>query len=417
MSYSPVRAVSVFLWGRRVGVIAAMQGDKCIFEYDAAFRRTGLEISPIAMPLSKSVYSSDEFDVPRRSLHGLPGVFADSLPDSFGNRLVRKWMESRGIDAGTVTPLDRLSYVGARGMGALTYEPQARPDKAEPSVLDMRRLVEESHLALNARIEGLSADESLREIIRVGSSAGGAQAKAVVGWNRSSDSFLAGDTDLPDGFEHWILKFSPRGDPDAGEREFAVYKMALEAGITMNESRLLELDGRRHFMTKRFDREGNRRLHVQTLCALQHLPVGSPRELCTYDALFDTAEAIGLKYEEREELFRRMAFNVYNREMDDHTKNFSFLMTEDGTWHLAPAYDLTGCHFSAADAQFDDWQNQHALSVNGKFSGIGDDDLLAVAEKYAIGTAPNVLSRIRDVLKVMDILRKHGFWRIYLFTM
>ena len=237
MSYFPVKAVSVFLWGRRVGVIAGMQDGKCAFEYDPAFRRSGLEISPIAMPLSKALYSSDEFEVPRRSLHGLPGVFADSLPDSFGNRLVRKWMESRGIEAGAITPLDRLSYVGTRGMGALTYEPQIRPDTAEPTVLDMRRLVDESHLALNARLDGLSADESLREIIRVGTSAGGAQAKAVVGWSRETDSFLAGDTDLPDGFEHWILKFSPRMDPDAGEREFSVYTAAKAAGMSMSPFR------------------------------------------------------------------------------------------------------------------------------------------------------------------------------------
>jgi len=397
MIYFPVKAVSVFLWGRRVGVIAGMQDGRYAFEYDPDFRRSGPEISPIAMPLSRAVYTSDEFEIPRHSLHGLPGVFADSLPDSFGNRLVRKWMESRGIDVGAVTPLDRLSYVGARGMGALVYEPQARPDKAEPSVLDMRRLVEESHLALNSRLDGLSADESLREIIRVGTSAGGAQAKAVVGWNRKSGAFLAGDANIPDGFEHWILKFSPRGDPDAGGREFSAYEKALECGVSMSESRLVELDGRMHFMTKRFDRDGNRRLHLQTLCALQHLPPGSPRELCSYDVLFDTADALGLGYEDREEIFRRMAFNVYNREMDDHSKNFSFLMTEDGKWHLAPAYDVTGCHFSAADARFDDWQNQHALSVNGKFSRIGDDDLLAVGEKYAVGTAPKVLSRIRDV--------------------
>lgn len=399
MNYFPVKAVSVFLWGRRVGVIAGMPDGRCAFEYDPDFRRAGPEISPIAMPLSKAVYSADEFEVPRRSLHGLPGVFADSLPDSFGNRLVRKWMESRGINVETVSPLDRLSYVGVRGMGALTYEPQARPDKAEPTVLDMRRLAQESHLALNARIDGLSADESLREIIRVGTSAGGAQAKAIVGWNSESDSFLAGDADLPEGFGHWILKFAPRGDPDSGEREFAVYKTALAAGIEMCESRLVDLEGRRHFMTKRFDRDGNRRLHVQTLCALQHLPPGSPRELCSYDVLFDTAEALGLRYEEKEELFRRMAFNVYNREMDDHTKNFSFLMMEDGRWRLAPAYDLTGCHFSAVDSQSDDWQNQHALSVNGKFSRINDDDILAVGEKYAIGTAPKILSVVRDVFR------------------
>ena len=354
MKYVPVQAVSVFLWGRRVGVLAHAYDAYSQFEYDPDFRRTGFEIAPLAMPLSRALYVADEFELPRRAQFGLPGVFADSLPDSFGQRLIGKWMESHGVDLRDITPLDRLSYVGARGIGALTYEPEVRADRLPVSALNMRRLVEEARLALNADLSKMDADDALREIIRVGTSAGGAQAKAVVGWNRETDSFLAGDTDLPDGFEHWILKFSPRMDPDAGEREFSVYTAAKAAGMSMSESRLVELDGRRHFMTKRFDREGNRRLHVQTLCALQHLPPGSPRELCSYDVLFDTAEALGLDYAEREELFRRMVFNVYNREMDDHTKNFSFLMTEDGKWHLAPAYDLTGCHFSAGDPGLDD---------------------------------------------------------------
>jgi serine/threonine-protein kinase HipA len=396
MRYSHVQAISVFIWGRRVGVLAAPDGKNCVFEYDPEFRKSGLEIAPIAMPLSKAVYYADEFELPRRSLSGLPGVFADSLPDSFGNRLVRKWMESQGIDVTSISPLDRLAYVGSRGIGALTYEPQARSDNLAPTALDMRRLVEEAHLALNARLEGLSATDALGEIIRLGSSAGGAQAKAVVGWNRETGGFLAGDANLPEGFQHWILKFAPHDDPGAGEREFAIYTKALRAGITMSESRLLELDGSRHFMTRRFDREGSRRFHVQTLCALQHLPPGGPRQLCSYDLLYDTAETLGLAYEDKEELFRRMAFNVYNKEMDDHTKNFSFMMMEDGSWHLAPAYDLTGCHFSAEDSQWNDWQNQHALSVNGKFSSISDEDMLMVAERYAIGTASTLLAQVRD---------------------
>ena len=341
MKYVPVQAVSVFLWGRRVGVLAHAYDAYSQFEYDPDFLRTGLEIAPLAMPLSRSLYVADEFELPRRAQFGLPGVFADSLPDSFGQRLIGKWMESHGVDLRDITPLDRLSYVGARGIGALTYEPEVRADRLPVSALNMRRLVEEARLALNADLSKMDADDALREIIRVGTSA---------------------------------------------------------AGVEMSECRLLELDGAKHFMTRRFDRDGDRRFHVQSLAALQHLPPGGPRQLYSYDILFDTADALGLGYEEREQLFRRMAFNVCINEIDDHTKNFSFMMKEDGVWHLAPAYDLTGVHFSDGDAAAGRWQNQHALSVNGKFSGITDDDLLAVADKYAIGTAPRVLAAVHHVL-------------------
>ena len=398
MKYVPVQAVSVFLWGRRVGVLAHAYDAYSQFEYDPDFRRTGLEIAPLAMPLSRSLYVADEFELPRRAQFGLPGVFADSLPDSFGQRLIGKWMESHGVDLRDITPLDRLSYVGARGIGALTYEPEVRADRLPVSALDMRRLVEEARLVLNADLSKMDADDALREIIRVGTSAGGVQAKAVVGWRRSDGSFLAGDAALPSGYEHWIVKFSPKADPDAGRREYDIYLKAVAAGVEMSESRLLELDGAKHFMTRRFDRDGDRRFHVQSLAALQHLPPGGPRQLYSYDVLFDTADALGLDYEEREQLFRRMAFNVCINEIDDHTKNFSFMMMEDGVWHLAPAYDLTGVHFSDGDAAVGRWQNQHALSVNGKFSGITDDDLLAVADKYAIGTAPRVLAAVHHVL-------------------
>ena len=400
MRYVPVQAVSVFLWGKRVGVLAHAYDQYSRFEYDPDFRRSGLEIAPIAMPLSRALYAADEFELPRRAQFGLPGVFADSLPDSFGQRLVGKWMEARGIDISSVTPLDRLSYVGSRGMGALTYEPEARVDRQLVSILDMRRLVEESRLALNADLSRMDADDALREIIRVGTSAGGAQAKAVVGWRRSDDSFLAGDAGLPEGYEHWIVKFTPREDPEAGQREYGIYLKARAAGIEMSECRLFELDGVTHFMTKRFDRDGEKRFHVQTLAALQHLPPGGPRNLYSYDVLFDTADALGLGYDAREQLFRRMAFNVYINEIDDHTKNFSFEMKEDGVWYLAPAYDLTGFHFTGGDDAYGRWQNQHALSVNGKFSGITDDDLLAVGEKYAIGTAPKVLCEVQNSLKI-----------------
>ena len=398
MNHVPVMAVSVFLWGRRVGVLAHAYDQYSVFEYDPEFRRSGLEIAPLAMPLSRAIYSADEFELPRRSLYGLPGVFADSLPDSFGNLLVKKWMQTHGIDIASVTPLDRLSYIGSRGMGALTYEPEIRSGGNVPTAIDMRNLVQEARLALNAQLVEMAGDDALREIIRVGTSAGGAQSKAVVGWNRTTGSFVAGDMDLPDGYEHWIVKFTPNGLPDAGHQEYETYLRARAAGIDMNESRLLTVDGETHFMTKRFDRDGSRRYHLQTLCALQHLPPGGPRDLYSYETLFETAEALNLGYEEREEIFRRMAFNVFNREMDDHTKNFSFIMKEDGVWHLAPAYDLTGSHFPAPESEWAGWQSQHALSVNGRFSGISEKDVMAVGERFGIGTADKVLARVLSAL-------------------
>ena len=395
--YRRVMAVDVFLWGHHVGRIAPDFGSYYQFQYDPAFVRTGIQIAPFQMPLREEIYKVVGFDLPKGAFWGLPGVFADSLPDAFGNALVDKWMEEQKIPKSMVSPLDRLAYVGARGMGALTYEPEIGPGRMQPSAIDMRMLVEEARMALNADLLKKGGDDALREIIRVGTSAGGAQAKAVVAWNRATGEFLAGQENLPSGFEHWLIKFTPPGLPSAGEEEYEVYRKARAAGIEMAECRLHELDGVKHFMTRRFDRDGDCRHLVQTLCALRHLPMGGPRALYTYETLFDTADALGLGYDTLESLFRRMAFNVYSREMDDHTKNFSFLMREGGAWELAPAYDLTGCHFSDGNPQWNDWTNQHALSVNGRFSGISDGDLLAVGERYGLGTAPKVLAHIKEL--------------------
>lgn len=395
--YRRVMAVDVFLWGHHVGRIAPDFGSYYQFQYDPVFVRTGIQIAPFQMPLREEIYKVVGFDLPKGAFWGLPGVFADSLPDAFGNALVDKWMEEQKISKSMVSPLDRLAYVGARGMGALTYEPEIGPDRMKPSAIDMRVLVEEARMALNADLLKKGGDDALREIIRVGTSAGGAQAKAVVAWNRATGEFLAGQENLPSGFEHWLIKFTPPGLPSAGEEEYEVYRKARAVGIEMGECRLYELDGVKHFMTRRFDRDGDRRHLVQTLCALRHLPMGGPSALYAYETLFDTADTLGLGYETQEELFRRMAFNVYNREMDDHTKNFSFLMREGGAWELAPAYDLTGSHFSAGDPEWNDWTNRHALSVNGRFSCISDEDMLAVGERYGLGTAPRVLAQVKGL--------------------
>lgn len=395
--FKHMRGLNVMVWGRRVGVIVPDVGSHYAFQYDPAFVRTGLELSPFMMPLSNTVYHTRDFEPLDRRFWQLPGLLADALPDAFGNNLINAWMQRNGIPVGEISALDRLAYVGSRALGALSFEPEWNPHDGIPTALDMRRLVEEARAAANSDLAKLPGDDALREILRVGTSAGGAQAKAVVGWNRTTDTFVVGDGELPNGFEHWIIKFTPRELPDAGIHEFAVHEKARAAGIEMSESRLVELDGIPHFMTKRFDRNGARRDHIQTLCALRHLTQNSPTLLLTYDALFETAAGLGLGYGTAEEIFRRMAFNVVMREMDDHTKNFSFRMNADGQWALAPAYDLTAFHFSPADPARFDWENRHALSVNGKFSNITDADLRAVADRHGIGTADHILERIKDV--------------------
>ncbi|MDO5320127.1 MAG: type II toxin-antitoxin system HipA family toxin [bacterium] len=393
--YERVVKLDVFLWGRHVGALAPESGSSYVFQYDPAFVKTGIEISPFMLPLRTEMYHTARMELPLGAFWGLPGVFADALPDTFGNALINEWMKEQRIPTTAVSALDRLAYVGDRAMGALTFEPRRGPQISRPSALDMRELVSEARLALNNRIGVMKGCDALREILHVGTSAGGAQAKAVVGWNRATDQFLAGIGDLPDGFEHWLIKFSPLGMEDVGDSEYAIHRRALEAGIVMSECTVYELDGVRHFMTRRFDRDGNRRHHLQTYCALKHLPHQSPRQLMTYEGLFHTAVDLGLGYEALEQLFRRMAFNVYIEEVDDHTKNFSFLMREGGAWELAPAYDLTGYHFSVEDKDFEAWSNPHVLSINGKTSGIGDADLLSVAERFGIGTAKRALAEVK----------------------
>ena len=400
--YVPVRGIRVSLWGKSVGAIVEHSPGYYAFEYDPEFLNSGWDIAPLKMPLKNGVGPYVFTDFGRLAFQGLPGVFADSLPDGFGTAVVNEWLRQCGVKAEDVTALDRLAYIGSRGMGALCYEPERSPFGAKPFAVDMRRLTEKSRHVFNERIGGMSGDDALREIIRVGVSAGGGKAKAVVGWNRETDQFVAGDRDLPDGFEHWIVKFTPEEYPYRGECEYRVMEKARQCGIDVCECRLYELDGLKHFMTKRFDREGSRRFHVQTLGALAHLPPEGGATRYSYDQVFMAIETLGLGYEAMEQMFLRMAFNVYSDESDDHTKNFSFLMREDGRWGLAPAYDLNGGAPPEAEATMDPWcgwHDQHAIMVNGKQSRITDDDLLAVADRYAIGTGKKVLARVKEAFE------------------
>ena len=391
-SFARAERVFVSLWGRRVGtIVPAPRPGLYAFRYEPAFAATGIEISPLSMPARREPYAFP--DLPRDAFSGLPPVFADSLPDSFGTGLVDLWLSERGLSRREITPLDRLAYVGRRGMGALCYEPDRGP-RAFPSALEMRALVESARRAANGELADLPGDDALRAILRLGSSAGGAQAKAVVGWNRQDGRFVFGDGPLPDGFEHWIVKFTPKEFPWRGEAELAMNRAAAAAGVATAESRLVETDGLRHFMTRRFDRDGDRRHHLITFAALSHVPPSAPPRHRAYEQVFAAADALGLPWDDREEIFRRMAFNVLAGECDDHAKNISFILREGNGWRLAPAYDLTGSAFPEADP----WSAHagvHQLSVCGKFAGISEDDLLRVADRFGVGTAQDILARVR----------------------
>lgn len=388
-----VTRINVSLWGERVGtIVESPQRSVYAFRFEKKFLKSGVEISPLMMPLRAEPYAFG--DLPRAAYEGLPPIFADSLPDTFGTGLIDHWLKEHGLNRDEISPLDRLAYLGRRTMGALTYEPDRGPG-GRPTAVDMRNLVDSARRVLNGELAAAHGEDALREIIRLGSSAGGAQAKAVIGWNRTENAFLPGDRELPEGYEHWIVKFTPADYPWRGEAEYSHYRQALAAGIEMSESCLYELDGLKHFMTRRFDREGSLRHHLATLSAMAHLPAETPQEHRRYEQLFVTADELGLGYDAQEQLFRRMVFNVLTGEFDDHTKNFSFRLKQGGAWELAPAYDLTGSDFPSEDP----WSAQagiHQLSVNGKRREITDEDLLAVADRFGIGTAKRVLREVRE---------------------
>ena len=398
--FKHVGRVMVSLWGQRVGIIVPIgsRGETYAFQYDRNFLKSGLEIAPLMMPLRREPYAFA--DLPRSEYEGLPPAFADSLPDAFGRGLVDRWLTEKGCVRSEITALDRLAYIGRRAVGALTYEPDRGPG-GRPAAFEMRNLVEAARRAANGELADLDGADALRAIIRIGSSVGGEQAKALVGWNRETGQFLFGDRDLPEGFEHWIIKFTPREYPWRGPTEYAMYQRARDAGVDMCESTLYELDGLGHFMTKRFDRDGSRHFHVQTLSAMAHFPMSVPLEFRTYEQYLATVDALHLGYEALEQAFRRIVFNVAVDECDDHTKNFSFMMKEDGVWRLAPAYDLTGSRFPSDDP----WSahgGRHQLSVNGRQSKITDDDLLQVADRFALGTAPRVIREVKAALGLKE---------------
>ena len=407
MSLAEVR-----LWGTTIGAVAwdAAAG-VARFEYDPGFRRSGIEVAPFTMPLADRIYAFPA--LAKETFHGLPGLLADSLPDDFGNALIDAWLAREGRADRPLDPVERLCYTGARGMGALEYQPVLGPRATRPERLDVGALAELAGeiLAARGKLDGSfrppGREAALQTILRVGTSAGGARAKAVIAWNPETDEVRSGQVDAGSGFSYWLLKFDGvAGGADRGRAldtpagfgriEHAYHHMALAAGITMTECRLLEENGRAHFMTRRFDRTASgRKLHLQSLGALAHLDYRQAGAHAYEQALL-AIRRLGLPMDAVEEQFRRAAFNVVARNQDDHVKNIAFLMDRSGAWSLSPAFDVT-YSYNPAGA----WTRDHQMTLGGKRDGFTVDDFRACAKVAGLkrGRADEILRQVTEAIQ------------------
>lgn len=400
--FKHVDRITVHLWGNLVGAVARDPVyDYYIFAYTHEWVATGIELAPLQMPLA----DGETFifpDLPELTYRRLPAMLSDALPDDFGNALVNRYMAERGVSANNVTALDRLAYMGERAMGALSFRPAHGPRKTKATAIELGRLVTEARSAVTGQVDhDDSTNAALRTIIDVGTSAGGARAKAVIAWSPDTDEIRSGQVDAPPGFEHWLLKFDgivndvelgPSGQ--YGRTEYAYHLMARAAGIDMTDCRLLHENGRAHFMTRRFDRDaGNQRHHTQTLCAIAHLDY-KKKGTNSYEQLFMTVKQLQLGYEAMEQAYRRMVFNILAKNCDDHTKNFSFRLRQGAAWELAPAYDVTFAHNPKGE-----WTHQHLMSVGGKFKDFELEDLHQVADRFGVGSARSVIDKVRGAIE------------------
>lgn len=398
-----VTSAFVFLWNQRVGAVSwDKETATGYFEYDPAFRSAGIEPAPLLMPVRSGVFGFPELSK-SSTFQGLPGLVADVLPDAYGNALINAWLARNGRPSNSLNPVEVLCFIGTRAMGALEFKPIDPPQKQEAATIELDGLVKIADKILNGRtdfIQDLSEgeEEALREILKIGTSVGGARAKALIAYNERTGQLRSGQAKVPKGYTHWLIKFDGVMDAQFGASsgygrvEMAYYQMAKDAGISMMESRLLEENGRAHFMTKRFDRlPGGEKLHVQTFCAMRHLDFQQVYAF-SYEELFETMRALRLTYPEAQEMYRRMVFNVAMRNCDDHTKNFAFVMDLAGRWSLAPAYDV--CHAYRPGSP---WVSKHALSINGKREEISRDDLLVVGRSMNIKNAKEIIDQVVGV--------------------
>lgn len=401
------KTASVKIWNSNVGAISWDDSTGVgSFEFETSFLKNNWDLAPLKMPLADAkgrIFSFSEFKNDP-AFKGLPGLIADVLPDKYGNALIDTWLSLNGRPSGSLNPVEMLCFIGKRGMGALEFEPPEPKGSNSATKIEVNDLVQIANDILAGRKNfstNLSADEekALLAILKIGTSAGGARAKAIIAFNPETMEVRSGQADAPKGFTHWIMKFDGVTDSQFGVSkgygrvEMAYHLMANDAEIEMTECRLLEENGRAHFMTRRFDREpGKGKLHVQSFCAMQHYDFNDVNSY-SYEQLFETMRLLGLPYPQAEQLFRRMVFNVISRNCDDHTKNFAFIMNKSGEWKLSPAFDV--CHSYRPGS---DWVSQQSLSVNGKRKNISHDDFLSVAKKMNIKKAANIVDQITEVV-------------------
>ena len=394
----------VRMWGRLVGAVAWNDERRlATFEFDPDFLDEGLDLAPLKMPWAQARRAQARFNFPGLSFEtfrGLPGLLADALPDQFGNSIIDAWLARQGRTAETFSPVERLCYTGRRAMGALEFEPAIESDLDESVPVEVGELVVLARTMLDNRAglqANLQADASdaLLDIIRVGTSAGGGRPKAVIAVNDATGAVRSGQVDVPEGFEHWILKFDGVRDNQLGEPagygriEFAYHRMATACGIEMTPCRLLEESDRAHFMTRRFDRPGGgRKLHLQSLCAMAHFDFNTAGAH-SYEQAFQVMRELRLSYPDAEQQFRRTVFNIIARNQDDHTKNIAFLMDPAGEWRLSPAFDMTYAYNPDGD-----WTNRHQMTLAGKRDGFTRDDLSAVGREMSIKKSADIIAEV-----------------------
>jgi serine/threonine-protein kinase HipA len=402
-----VATAVVRLWGDEVGAVSWLEDQGYgVFEYDSTFLRKGLDLSPIHMGLESARAGDGIFFFPglnRETFLGLPGLLADALPDKFGNRIIEAWLARHGRDAGSFSPVERLCYTGRRAMGALEFAPpiNRRLDRSVPvevaELVELAQSIMSKRSALDVEIGTKDKEnaEALTDILRVGTSAGGARAKAVIAMN-DEGRIISGQTDVPDGFDFWVLKFDGVEDLELGEPrgygriEYAYSLMARAADIEMAETRLLEENGRAHFLTRRFDRQDGKKIHMQSLCGLAHFDFNMAGAF-SYEQAFSVMRRLRLSKADAIRQYRRMVFNVIARNQDDHTKNIAFLMNQDGAWKQSPAFDVIYSHNPAGT-----WTHQHQMSINGKRDGFTLNDLIAVGESISIPRPEEIINIVRD---------------------
>ena len=412
----PIDTALISLRGDTVGAVAWLS-DKGygVFEYDTKFLKLGLNLSPIHMPLEDAIKGQTIFSFPglqRETFLGLPGMLADALPDKFGNRIIDAWLANQGRDQASFNPVERLCYTGKRAMGALEFSPCISTNFDQSVTIEISDMVSLAQQILKSRsdiklqISNNENDnaEAIMDILRVGTSAGGARAKAVIALN-DDGHVLSGQTEAPKGFDYWLLKFDGVTDLELGETrgygriEYAYAMMAKQAGIQMAECRLLEENGRAHFMSKRFDRHQGQKIHMQSLCALGHYDFNQAGAY-SYEDAFTVMRRLRLNKAAAIEQYRRMLFNVFARNQDDHTKNIAFLMDENGQWQLSPAFDMTYAHNPGGL-----WTSQHQMSLNGKRDNFTLQDLTAVGESISL---PSPKHTIEEVANAINNWPKHA---------